>query len=104
MRLPDRPSVRPDQNANGSAEAEPPAGGMDIASQEASYVPLVGRIAAGVPITAEQQVEDFPPLPRQIAGEGSLYMMKVAGDSVINAAIADGDWVVIRQQEDAENG
>jgi len=77
---------------------------MDIASQEATYVPLVGRIAAGTPITADQQVEDIFPLPRQLVGEGSLFMLKVAGDSMINAAIADGDWVVIRQQEDAENG
>ena len=77
---------------------------MDIASQEATYVPLVGRIAAGVPIIADQQVEDIFPLPRQLVGEGSLFMLKVAGDSMINAAIADGDWVVIRQQEDAENG
>ena len=71
---------------------------------DAALVPLVGHIAAGVPITAEQQVEDIFPLPRQLVGEGSLFMLKVAGDSMINAAIADGDWVVIRQQEDAENG
>ena len=103
VRLPGHPAVRPEQSANG-AEPEPSAEGMDIASQEATYVPLVGRIAAGVPITADQQVEDIFPLPRQLVGEGSLFMLKVAGDSMINAAIADGDWVVIRQQEDAENG
>jgi repressor LexA len=104
VRLPGHPAVRPEQSANGSAETEPSDGGMDIASQEATYVPLVGRIAAGVPITADQQVEDIFPLPRQLVGEGSLFMLKVAGESMINAAIADGDWVVIRQQEDAENG
>src|ERR1700734_2136795 len=106
VRLPGHPAVRPDQAVNGAsaAEAEVGADGMDIASQEATYVPLVGRIAAGVPITADQQVEDIFPLPRQLVGEGSLFMLKVAGDSMINAAIADGDWVVIRQQEDAENG
>jgi repressor LexA len=105
VRLPGHPAVRPEQQAaNGAAEPEPSADGMDIASQEATYVPLVGRIAAGVPITADQQVEDIFPLPRQLVGEGSLFMLKVAGDSMINAAIADGDWVVIRQQEDAENG
>src|SRR5690242_14987814 len=87
-----------------TVEVRLPGDGMDIASQEATYVPLVGRIAAGVPITADQQVEDIFPLPRQLVGEGSLFMLKVAGDSMINAAIADGDWVVIRQQEDAENG
>ena len=78
--------------------------GLDIASQEATYVPLVGRIAAGTPILAEEQVEDILPLPRQLVGEGTLFMLNVAGDSMINAAIADGDWVVVRQQEDAENG
>jgi repressor LexA len=106
VRLPGHPAVRPEQAANGSsgAEAEVGADGMDIASQEATYVPLVGRIAAGVPIMADQQVEDIFPLPRQLVGEGQLFMLKVAGDSMINAAIADGDWVVIRQQEDAENG
>ena len=112
VRLPGHPAVRPEQSSNangngngsGAAEAEITADGMDIASQEATYVPLVGRIAAGVPITADQQVEDIFPLPRQLVGEGQLFMLKVAGDSMINAAIADGDWVVIRQQEDAENG
>jgi repressor LexA len=102
--LPDRPAVRRVWGADGSAEAEPSDGGLDIASGEAKRVPLVGRIAAGVPITADQQVEDFFPLPKQLVGEGQLFMLKVAGDSMINAAIADGDWVVIRQQEDAENG
>jgi len=104
VRLPGHPAVRPDQNTTSSAPEVDLADGMDIASQEATYVPLVGRIAAGVPITADQQVEDIFPLPRQLVGEGSLFMLKVAGDSMINAAIADGDWVVIRQQEDAENG
>jgi len=107
VRLPGHPAVRPEQNANGGGAAEAAeasADGMDIASQEATYVPLVGRIAAGVPITADQMVEDIFPLPRQLVGEGSLFMLKVAGDSMINAAIADGDWVVIRQQENAENG
>src|SRR6201998_2997830 len=64
VRLPGHPAVRPEQSANGSAEAEPSADGMDIASQEATYVPLVGRIAAGVPITAAQQGEAHFPPPR----------------------------------------
>jgi repressor LexA len=102
--LPERPAVRRVRGADGSAEAEPSDGGTDIPSGEAKRVPLVGRIAAGVPITADEQVEDIFPLPRQLVGEGQLFMLKVAGDSMINAAIADGDWVVIRQQEDAENG
>jgi repressor LexA len=103
VRLPGHPAVRPE---GGDAEeaAAIPANGMDIPSQEARYVPLVGRIAAGGPILAEQHIEDIFPLPKQLVGEGTLFLLKVSGDSMINAAIADGDWVVVRQQEDAENG
>jgi repressor LexA len=104
VRLPGHPAIRPEQNGKDSGDQELAADGMDIASQEAAYVPLVGRIAAGGPILAEQQIEEIFPLPRQLVGEGNLFMLKVAGDSMINAAIADGDWVVIRQQESAENG
>lgn len=71
---------------------------------EASYVPVLGRIAAGVPITAEEVVEDVFPLPRQLVGEGQLFLLKVVGDSMVEAAICDGDWVVVRQQPDADNG
>lgn len=75
-----------------------------VQPEETAYVPLVGRIAAGVPITAEQQVEELVPLPRQLVGEGQLFMLKVYGDSMIDAAICDGDWVVVRQQPSADNG
>lgn len=71
---------------------------------DATMVPLVGRIAAGVPITAEQQIEEVFPLPRQLVGKGELFILKVVGDSMIDAAICDGDWVVVRQQPTAENG
>ncbi|MFC0682122.1 transcriptional repressor LexA [Lysobacter korlensis] len=71
---------------------------------DAAMVPLVGRIAAGIPITAEQQVDEIFPLPRQLVGKGELFMLKVVGDSMIDAAICDGDWVVVRQQKTAENG
>jgi repressor LexA len=74
------------------------------ARPEAAYVPVVGRIAAGGPILAEQAVEDVFPLPRQLVGEGTLFLLRVAGDSMVDAAIADGDWVVVRQQPVAENG
>ncbi|MFI5065513.1 MAG: transcriptional repressor LexA, partial [Streptosporangiales bacterium] len=56
------------------------------------------------PILAEEAIEDIFPLPKQIVGDGTLFLLKVVGDSMINAAIADGDWVVIRQQPVAENG
>ncbi|MGF3053434.1 transcriptional repressor LexA [Microbacterium sp. YY-03] len=71
---------------------------------DAALVPLVGQIAAGIPITAEQQVEEIFPLPRQLVGKGELFMLKVSGESMIDAAICDGDWVVVRVQSDAENG
>lgn len=69
-----------------------------------TYVPVVGRIAAGGPILAEEAIEDVFPLPREIVGEGSLFLLRVAGDSMIDAAITDGDWVVVRQQPTADNG
>ena len=69
-----------------------------------AYVPVVGRIAAGGPILAEEAIEDFFPLPKELVGEGSLFLLKVVGDSMIEAAITDGDWVVVRQQPTAENG
>jgi repressor LexA len=67
-------------------------------------VPVLGRIAAGGPILAEQSVEAIFPLPRDIVGEGDLFSLKVVGDSMVDAAICDGDWVVIRQQSTCENG
>ncbi len=69
-----------------------------------TYVPVIGRIAAGGPVLAEQAVEDVFPLPRELVGSGTLFMLKVVGDSMVDAAIADGDWVVVRQQSTAENG
>lgn len=71
---------------------------------DAAMVPLVGRIAAGTPIMAQQQIEEIFPLPRQLVGNGELFMLKVSGDSMIDAAICDGDWVVVRTQNTAENG
>ncbi|MFS0705194.1 transcriptional repressor LexA [Cellulomonas sp. 179-A 9B4 NHS] len=90
----------------------PPAGGLDLGTDAPerdgapapSYVPVVGRIAAGGPILAEQVVEDVFPLPRQLVGEGDLFLLRVAGDSMVDAAICDGDWVVVRRQPVAENG
>jgi repressor LexA len=104
VRLPGHSPIRPEGKPEGEPDAELAATSFDIPSQEAIYVPLVGRIAAGGPILAEQSVEDVFPLPRQLVGEGTLFLLKVAGDSMINAAIADGDWVVVRQQPDALNG
>jgi repressor LexA len=84
----------------------PPA--TDVAGSDAlpepTFVPVLGRIAAGGPILAEEAVEDVFPLPRELVGEGTLFLLKVVGDSMVEAAICDGDWVVIRQQNVADNG
>ncbi|WP_369797522.1 transcriptional repressor LexA [Nocardia sp. CNY236] len=69
-----------------------------------TFVPVLGRIAAGGPILAEQAVEDVFPLPRELVGDGSLFLLKVVGQSMIDAAICDGDWVVVRQQNVADSG
>ncbi|HUO40050.1 MAG TPA: transcriptional repressor LexA [Mycobacterium sp.] len=80
----------------------------DVAGSDAlpepTFVPLLGRIAAGGPILAEEAVEAVFPLPREIVGDGSLFLLKVIGESMVDAAICDGDWVVVRQQNAAENG
>lgn len=88
-------SVTPeDVDETGSGDAHP----------QPSFVPVIGRIAAGGPVLAEQAVEDVFPLPRQLVGEGTLFLLKVAGNSMVGAAICDGDWVVVRQQPVADNG
>ncbi len=71
---------------------------------DATYVPMVGKIAAGGPILAEERVEDVFPLPRSLVGDGTLFLLEVQGDSMIDAAICSGDYVVVRQQPVAENG
>ncbi|MUK02077.1 transcriptional repressor LexA [Vibrio cholerae] len=96
-----------------TSDASPDAPGSS-AEQKATFehqvavdtalVPLVGRIAAGGPILADQVVEDVMPLPRQLVGHGDLFMLRVAGDSMVDAAICDGDWVVVRRQQSAQNG
>ncbi len=80
------------------------ATGVGDALPAASYVPVVGRIAAGGPILAEERIEDVFPLPKQLVGDGTLFLLEVSGDSMIDAAICDGDFVVIRQQPTADNG
>ncbi len=90
------------------AEARQTSGGDDTgigdAFPEPVHVPVLGRIAAGGPILAEESIEDVFALPRQLVGEGTMFMLEVRGDSMIDAAICDGDWVVVRQQPTANNG
>jgi repressor LexA len=92
--------------ADGTAPTEAVADvtGIGDAMPAAAYVPVLGRIAAGGPILAEEAVETIFPLPREIVGEGELFLLKVVGDSMVDAAICDGDWVVVRRQPTADNG
>jgi repressor LexA len=93
-----------------SAEGAPAAAAVvtEVAGSDAlpepTYVPVLGRIAAGGPILAEEAIEDVFPLPRELVGEGTLFLLKVVGESMVEAAICDGDWVVVRQQHVADNG
>ncbi|HHU38508.1 MAG TPA: transcriptional repressor LexA [Propionibacterium sp.] len=98
--------VQPTQHVQAADEAEPAASGWgeDVHVSRAVDVPMVGRIAAGGPILAEERVEDVFPLPRDLVGDGTLFLLEVKGDSMIDAAICEGDYVVVRQQPDANNG
>jgi repressor LexA len=98
--------IRRDENRGRAMEVVLPdhMSGESAHTDKTRFIPLVGSIAAGVPITADQQVEETLPLPESLVGKGDLFMLKVKGESMINAAICDGDYVVIRQQKDANNG
>ena len=76
----------------------------NVIADRSRQIPLVGRIAAGGPILAQQHIEETFPLPESIVGSGELFMLKVVGDSMIEAAICDGDYVVIRSQKTCEKG
>ncbi|CAO5258991.1 transcriptional repressor LexA [Frankia sp. AgKG'84/4] len=105
---PDRPRRRAESGnaavvaAFGGSQARLASGSAQESA--ATYVPVLGRIAAGGPILAEQAIEDVFPLPREIVGEGTLFLLRVVGESMTGAAICDGDWVAVRQQPVADNG
>jgi repressor LexA len=103
-RDPNRPRAVDVRGADDAAT--PPV--TEVAGSDAlpvpTFVPVLGRIAAGGPILAEEAVEDVFPLPRELVGEGTLFLLKVVGNSMVEAAICDGDWVVVRQQNVADNG
>ena len=73
-------------------------------SQHVREVPLVGRIAAGEPLLAEENIEEYIPLPVDFVGDKDSFMLRVQGDSMIEAGIMDGDFVVVRSQKTVENG
>ncbi len=78
--------------------------GIGDAAPAPTNVPLLGKIAAGGPILAEETFEDVFPLPKQLVGDGELFLLEVTGESMIDAAICHGDYVVIRKEQTAENG
>ncbi|WP_235734903.1 transcriptional repressor LexA [Nocardioides alcanivorans] len=99
------PEVLAARRAMGSADdSDVDVTGIGDSVPAATYVPMVGRIAAGGPILAEERVEDVYPLPKSLVGDGTLFMLEVSGESMIEAAICDGDYVVVRQQPTANNG
>lgn len=78
--------------------------GLPAERRPARSVPLVGRIAAGAPILAEENVEEIYPMPTDLVGDGTIFMLEVHGESMIDAGIMDGDYVIIRQQPTAHSG
>jgi len=102
-RDPNRPRAVDVRPVEGSPEDPEPVG-EEPQRPRPTYVPVVGRIAAGGPVLAEEAIEDVFPLPKEIVGTGTLFLLRVVGDSMIEAAITDGDWVVVRQQPTADNG
>ena len=85
--------VRWDRASGGTAERRP-----------VDYIPLVGDVAAGTDVLAQENIEELVPIPTDFAGEGTLFMLRVRGDSMIDKGILDGDYVVVRQQAEARNG
>lgn len=78
--------------------------GVSHVREEVVDIPVVGRIAAGTPILAEQNIEDSFPVPARFAGNGTNFMLTVRGESMIEAGIMDGDYILVEQQQTARNG
>ena len=81
-----------------------PDTGLAVDRRPARSVPLLGRVAAGAPIMAEEHVEEIYPMPADLVGDGNIFMLEVKGDSMIEAGIFDGDFVIVRQQPTAHSG
>ncbi|MGQ0520863.1 MAG: transcriptional repressor LexA [Actinomycetota bacterium] len=81
-----------------------PASGAVMGRRPTQHVPLVGDVAAGTDVLAQQNVEELLPLPADFTGTGTLFMLRVRGESMIDAGILDGDYVVVRQQDEARKG
>lgn len=81
-----------------------PASGAAVDRRPLHHVPLVGDVAAGTDVLAQENIEEVLPVPADLTGDGALFMLRVRGDSMIDAGILDGDLVVVRQQNEAQNG
>lgn len=81
-----------------------PLSGATVDRRPSRYVPLVGDVAAGTDVLAEENIEETVPIAEDFTGDGDLFMLRVRGDSMIGVGIFDGDFVVVRSQPDAENG
>ncbi|MNJ34580.1 LexA repressor [compost metagenome] len=77
---------------------------LGLFAHSVARVPVIGKVTAGVPITATENIEDYFPLPQHYAGEGETFMLSVVGDSMIEAGIHSGDYVIVRKQQTANNG
>lgn len=103
--LQDKGYLRRDPTKNRAIEVHWDAGsGAVIDRRPVTHVPLVGDVAAGTGVLAAQNVEEVMPLPSDLTGDGELFMLRVRGDSMIEAGIFDGDFVVARKQETADSG
>ena len=81
-----------------------PSSGAAVERRPVRHVPLVGEVAAGTDVLAQENVEEVVPVPAALTGDGDLFMLKVRGDSMIDVGILDGDFVVVRSQEQARDG
>ena len=93
-----------DKQASSTDEQVPQASVSQDVDRNLISLPLVGRVAAGTPILAEQNVEETLTLPTSIVGDASSFILRVRGESMINAGIFDGDYIVVKEQHDAHNG
>ena len=93
-----------DKQASSADDQAPQASVSQDVDRNLISLPLVGRVAAGTPILAEQNVEETLTLPTSIVGDASSFILRVRGESMINAGIFDGDYIVVKEQHDAHNG
>ena len=92
------------ENGDGPVRKEAEAAAPESSREDVVDIPVVGRIAAGTPILAEQNIEDSFPLPSRYLGKGTNFMLTVHGESMIEAGIMDGDYILVEQQNTAANG